>query len=216
MCHWLAKLPKPLAIFAANDTRGRQVINACLAANIPVPYEVAVLGVNNDTLVCETSLPPLSSVAVDIEQAGYAAAELLDQTMRKALTQRRCVTYEPFDVVVRASTELLPVNDRLVIRALEYIRINAGLNIRVSDVANHLSVTRRWVEKRFEQTLSRSVMEEIHRVRMDTIRALVSQTNQPFTQIASRCGFTNANHLGIIFKARFGMTMSDYRRQSAR
>lgn len=214
MCHWLARLPKPLAVFAANDTRGRQVINACLAANIPVPYEVAVLGVNNDTLVCETSLPPLSSVAVNIEQAGYAAAELLDQTMRKALTQQRCVTYEPFDVVVRASTELMPVNDRLVIRALEYIRINAGLNIRVSDVASHLNVTRRWVEKRFEQSLSRSVMAEIQRVRLDTLRALVSQTDQPFTQIASRCGFTNANHLGIIFKKRFGMTMSDYRTQN--
>jgi LacI family transcriptional regulator len=216
MCHWLVKLPKPLAVFAANDTRGRQVINACLAANIPVPYEVAVLGVNNDTLVCETSLPPLSSVAVDIEQAGYAAAELLDQIMRKTLTQQRCVTYAPFDVVVRASTELLPVHDRLVIRALEYIRINAGLNIRVSDVANHLNVTRRWVEKRFGLALGRSVMEEIQRVRMETLRALVSQTDQPFTRIACRCGFTNANHLGIIFKARFGLTMSEFRKQAAR
>ena len=216
MCRWLAKLPKPLAVFAANDARGRQVLNACLTADIPVPYEAAVLGVNNDTLICETSLPPLSSIAVDMERAGYAAAELLDQLMRKALAKQRCVTYAPHDVVARASTELLHVTDRLVIRALEYIRINAGLNIRVTDVADHLGVTRRWAEKRFEQALSRSVLDEIRRVRMDTIRALVSQTDQPFTRIASRCGFTNANHLGVIFKEHFGVTMSAYRNQAAR
>jgi LacI family transcriptional regulator len=213
MCRWLAKLPKPLAVFAANDARGRQVLNACLIADIPVPYEVAVLGVNNDTLICETSLPPLSSISVDMEQAGYAAAELLDQLMRGTLTKQRCVTYDPHDVVARASTELLHVTDRLVIRALEFVRINAGLNIRVSDVAEHLGVTRRWAEKRFEQTLNRSVLDEIQRVRMETLRALVSQTDQPFTRIAQRCGFTSANHLGIIFKERFGMTMSDFRKQ---
>ena len=216
VCRWLKRLPKPVAILAANDARGRQVLNACLTADIPVPYEAAVLGVNNDTLICETSLPPLSSIAVDMEQAGYAAAELLDQLMRRTLREQRTITYEPTGVVPRASTELLHVTDRLVIRALEFIRINAGLNIRVSDVADHLGVTRRWAEKRFEQTLTRSVMDEIQRVRMETIRALVSQTGQPFTQIASRCGFTSANHLGIIFRERFGMTMSDYRKQFKR
>ncbi len=215
MCRWLKGLPKPVAILAANDARGRQVLNACLTADIPVPYEAAVLGVNNDTLICETSLPPLSSIAVDMECAGYAAAELLDQLMRHTLRARQTVTYEPAGVVPRASTELLHVTDRLVIRALEFIRINAGLNIRVSDVADHLGVTRRWVEKRFELTLSRSVLDEIQRVRMDTLRALVSQTDQPFTKIASRCGFTSANHLGIIFKAHSGMTMSEFRCQYA-
>jgi LacI family transcriptional regulator len=216
MCRWLAKLPKPLAIFAANDARGRQVLNACLTANIPVPYEAAVLGVNNDTLICETSLPPLSSIAVDMERAGYAAAELLDQLMQRTLRDRRTVTYDPAGVVPRASTELLHVTDRLVIQALEFIRINAGLNIRVSDVADHLGVTRRWAEKRFEQTLGRSVLDEIQRVRMDTIRALVSQTEQPFARIAQRCGFVSSNHLGIIFKENFGMTMSAYRKQALR
>jgi len=215
MSRWLCRLPKPLAVFAANDARGRQVINACLAADIPVPYEVAVLAVNNDVLICETSLPPLSSVDVNKERAGYAAAEILDQLMRKALKKQVCVTYDPYDVVARASTQRVQVQDRLVIKALEFIRINSGLNIRVSDVATHLGITERWVEKRFSQTLGRAVMDEIHRVRMDTIRALVSQTDQPFTQIAGRCGFANANHLGSIFKERFGVTMGDFRQQSA-
>lgn len=213
MSRWLARQPKPLAVFAANDARGRQVLSACLAADIPVPYEVAVLGVNNDEMICETSLPPLSSVAVDMERAGYAAAELLDQLMRKTLSQQRCVAFEPQEVVARASTQRLQVNDRLVIRALEFIRINAGLGIRASDVAAHLGVTQRWVEKRFAQTMDRSVMEEIQRVRMDTVRSLVAQTEHPFSAIAKRCGFTSANHLGVLFRKTFGSTMSAFRQR---
>jgi len=214
MCRWLAKLPKPLAVFAANDARGRQVLNACLAADLPVPYEVAVLAVNNDVMICETSLPPLSSVAVDMERAGYAAAELLDQLMRKTLKKQTCVNFEPQDVVARASTQRLQVNDRLVIRALEFIRINAGLGIRASDVADHLGVTQRWVEKRFANTLQRSVMDEIQRVRLDTVRSLVAKTSIPFTTIAKRCGFTGANHLGVLFRQAFGSTMSEFRQQA--
>jgi LacI family transcriptional regulator len=216
MCRWLRKQPKPLAVFAANDARGRQVLNACLAADLPVPYEVAVLAVNNDVMICETSLPPLSSVAVDMERAGYAAAELLDQLMRKTLTKQRCVTFEPQEVVSRASTQRLQVTDRLVIKALEFVRINAGLNIRVSDVADHLGVTQRWVEKRFAQTMGRSVMDEIQRVRMDTVRSLVAKTALPFSTIAHRCGFTSANHLGVLFRQMSGSTMSEFRQQSSR
>ena len=215
MCRWLKRLPKPLAVFAANDARGRQVLNACLTADIPVPYEAAVLGVNNDELICETSLPPLSSVAVNMVQAGYAAAEILDQLMRKTLKRQRCVTYAPCEVVTRASTQRVQVTDRLVIKALEFIRINSGLNVRVSDVADHAGVTSRWLEKRFALSLGRSIMEEIQRLRIDTLRSLVSQTDLPFTQIAQRCGFASANHLGIIFKERFGMTMSAFREQQA-
>ena len=211
MCRWLGKLPKPLAVFAANDARGRQTLNACLAAGLPVPYEVAVLGVNNDVLICETSQPPLSSVAVNMERAGYAAAELLDQLMRKTRVSQQCVTYGPSAVVARASTQRLQVQDRLVIKALEFVRINSGLNIRVSDIACHLKVTQRWVEKRFAQTLGRSVMDEIQRARMDTVRSLVGETALPFAEIAKRCGFTSANHLGVLFRQAFGSTMSDFR-----
>lgn len=215
MSRWLNKLTKPLAIFAANDARGRQVLNACLAADVPVPYEVAVLAVNNDVMICETSLPPLSSVAVDMEYAGYAAAELLDQLMRKTLKHQKCVTFSPQDVVARASTQRLQVNDRLVIRALEFIRINAGLNIRVSDVANHVAVSTRWLEKRFAQTFGRSVMDEIQRVRMDTVRSLVAKTPLPFAEIARRCGFTSANHLGVLFRQMFNSTMGEFRKQNS-
>lgn len=211
MCSWLQLLPKPAAIFAANDARGRQVLNACLAAGIPVPYEVTVLGVNNDPIICESSIPPLSSIAIEMEQAGHEAAVMLDQLMSGAVSEQRCIEFGPTEVVVRASTRALQVSDRLVIKALEYIRINAGLNIRVSDVADHVGVTPRWLEKRFTASLGRTVIDEIQQLRMETIHALVTRTTLTFSEIAKRCGFTNANYLGVIFKNSFGCTMSEKR-----
>ncbi len=212
MCRWLKKLPKPTAVFAANDSRGRQVLNACLSADIAVPYEVAVLGVNNDVLICETSLPPLSSIAVDMEQAGYKAAEMLDKLMHNGKLDEPHVRYEPDNIIHRASSQCLQVNDRLVIRALEFIRINSGLNIRVIDVAEHVNISERWLEKLFAQELDRSVVKEIHRVRAQTIYNLVTKTKLPFGKIAERCGFTSSNHLSVLFKKNFGETMSSARR----
>lgn len=212
LCAWLRKLPKPLALFAANDSRARQVLDACLIAGIAVPYEAAVLGVNNDALICETCLPPLSSIAVDDEKAGYEAAQLLDRLMRGADRPGRTVRYGPTEIVERASTADLYVSDKWVIRALEFIRINAGLNIRVSDVANHLGITPRWAESRFKESMGHSLHQEIHRVRMTTARAMVTSTDRPFSEIAARCGFQSANHLCKLFKAAYGCTMGSLRR----
>jgi len=213
MTRWLGKLPKPVAIFAANDMRARQVLDACLRADIRVPYEAAVLGVDNDPLICETCIPSLSSIRLDVEAAGYVAAELLDKRMFGGRdTRRETRIYPPLEVVSRLSTQTIHVNDKVVIDALEFIRINAGLNIRVSDIADHIKVSPRWLEKRFVGALGRSVIEEIKRVRMDTILRLITDTQQPFDQIARKCGFSSVNHLRKIFREEHGQSMSDYRR----
>lgn len=211
LCAWLKKLPKPVALFAANDNRARQVLDACLIGGISVPYEAAVLGVNNDILICETCIPALSSIAVDGEKAGYEAARLLDDLMRRSVRSRQIVTYGPTGVVSRASTDTLHVTDKLVIRALEFIRINGGLTIRVSDVANHLGVTCRWAELRFQQSLGRSIHNTIQHARMTTVCAMLKETSLAFSEISRRCGFAQPNHLCTIFKQQFGMTMSAYR-----
>ncbi|OGV61042.1 MAG: hypothetical protein A2283_22620 [Lentisphaerae bacterium RIFOXYA12_FULL_48_11] len=211
LCTWLKKLPKPAAIFTANDNRARQVLDACLVANIQVPYEVAVLGVNNDILICETCIPPLSSITVDDEKAGYEAARLLDQIMHKAVKGQKIVRYGTTGIVSRASTEVVQVKDKLVIRALEFIRINAGLTIRVSDVADHLGVTRRWAEMRFNKTLGHSIVESIQKARMTTICSMLKETDLSFREISRRCGFSQPHHLCTIFKQQFGVTMSKYR-----
>jgi LacI family transcriptional regulator len=211
MCRWLARQSRPLAVFAANDSRGRQVIGACLVAGIPVPYEVAVLGVNNDLVICETSQPPLSSVALDHVRAGFATAELLDQLMHRRVKGPCNLTYQPSGVVTRDSTRRIQVTDRLVIGALEFIRINRGFDIRVNDVANRLNVTDRWLEKRFQEALGHSVRDELQRVRMESVASLVAGTQTSLKAIASMCGQRSASHLSVIFRERFGMSMTDYR-----
>lgn len=212
LCAWLRKLSKPASIFAANDGRARQVLDACLVADIAVPYEATVLGVNNDTLICETCIPPLSSIAVNDEQAGYEAAQLLDRLMQGKEKPGRVVRYGPQKIVARASTADLLISDKRVIRALEFIRINSGLNIRVSDVAEHLGVTPRWAEKSFKQAVGRSLHQEIHATRLATVRTMVRDTDRPFAEIAARCGFRSVNHLCKLFKEAFGQTMSGARR----
>lgn len=212
LCAWLRKLPKPVAIFTPNDNRAREVLDACLIADISVPYEAAVLGVDNDIFICETCIPPLSSIAIDDEKAGYEAAQLLHRLMLKTVHSQQIVRYAPKGVVSRASTELLHVTDKRVIRALEFIRINSGLNIRVSDVAEHLGVTPRWAEKSFKQAVGRSLHQEIHATRLATVRTMVSDTDRPFAEIAARCGFRSVNHLCKLFKEAFGQTMSDARK----
>lgn len=214
LCAWLRKRPKPLAIFTPNDIRAREILDACLIADIPVPYKAAVLGVDNDIFLCETGIPPISSIAIDDEKAGYEAARLLDQLMRKAVRGQQILRYSPKEVVSRASTECLHITERLVIRALEYIRINAGLNIRVSDVADHLGVSPRWAETRFKNAMGKSLHDEIHLTRMKAILNMVSDTDRPFSEIAARCGFRSANHLCRLFKVEFGRTMSEMRHPS--
>ena len=216
LCAWLQKVPKPMAIFTANDNRGRQVLDACLVAGVAVPYEATVLGVDNDALICETCIPPLSSIAADTERAGYEAARLLDRLMRNKEKPGRVVRFGPRGLVSRASTADLHISDKRVIRALEFIRINSGMNIRVSDVAKHLGVTPRWAENLFKQAVGQSLHQWIHEVRMASVRNMVTASDSPFSEIASRCGFRNVSHLCRIFKSTHGCTMSSLRQPDRR
>lgn len=210
---WLRKLPKPVAIFTPHDLRARQVLDACLIADIKVPHEVAVLGVSNDEQVCETTTPPLSSIAVDTEAGGYAAAQMLDGLMRGTIDGQQEFIYPPLEIVGRASSELVAYHDPVVIRARDFIRINSGFSIRVSDVARHMNLSSRSIELRFKKSVGHSVLAEIQQVRIEAVRRLVAQTDTPFGKIATLAGLESQTYLGEVFKETFGMTMSEYREQ---
>lgn len=210
---WLHQLPKPLAIFAANDFRGRHILEICLKKGIPVPYEVAVLGVNNDPMICQIGHPSLSSVAVDWEAAGMMAAESLQKRILGEDVPE-IQKYSPKEIVQRNSTEKLLVSDKIVVQILEFIRINKGQNIRVTDVLRQIPLSQRAVENRFKKAVGHSIMEEIKQIRMQFICQLLRETELSVNEIAWRCGFENANHLGWIFKKEFGRTMGEYRKEA--
>ena len=217
LCDWLKALPKPVAIFVANDVRGRQVLDSCLKAGVAVPQAAAVLGVDNDELLCETTNPQMSSIQMNSEQAGFEAARVLDGMMRgirRGLPRQTVITYGFSHLVTRQSTETFQSTETLVAGALEFIRINAGITVKVDDLVRHLHASRRSLETRFKAVMGRTVYAEIVRVRLERVQTLLRETPMTVEAIADTCGFSSASHLGTVFRQHSGMTLSAFRRQT--
>jgi len=212
MAAWLSDLPKPVGLMAANDVRGRQVLDACVVAEIGVPDQIAVLGVDNDELICATTNPPMSSILRDTEGSGYYAAQTLDGMMRGRHVKTETLLYGPHRVVGRQSTERLQFTDRLAVRAVEFIRINSGIGMRVGDVVRHLNVSRRLAELRFKQAVGHSIHDELQYARLAQVRRLLRETDLSIAEITDRCGYESESYLGLVFRKNFGCTMRHYRK----
>lgn len=213
---WLKALPKPVALFAAMDGRARQVLDACMDAGIAVPEDVAVLGVDDNPLICEATFPTLSSIRHNSEQGGYQLAERLDKLMRGNRRFRRVDWIRPTGVVDRRSTEANAMADKRVARACEYIWREAGHQpIKVSDVVRVYGASRRYVESRFKAAVGRTIMEEIRRVKLGRVRSLLAETRLPIGEVARQCGFARESHLAVLFRKENGITMSAYRARAS-
>jgi LacI family transcriptional regulator len=202
-----------LGIMACNDVRGRQLLEAATLGDIDVPHEVAVVGVDDDPLLCELSNPPLSSVAFNARLGGYRAAELLDGLMSRRLKRPQQIDVEPLWVVPRRSTDAVAVDDAEVASALRYIRENARRAIGVSDVVWHAAISRRTLEIRFHTVLGRSVREEIERVRLSWTRQLLVETDLPAAKIAELAGFSSFSYANKVFRRETGEPPAQYRRR---
>ena len=211
------KLERPVGVFAANDDRGYDVIEFCRANQLRVPEDIAVIGINNDTLVCENCHPRLSSIQPDFEQEGYLAAETLSHMMHPAPCTPHPAPRTLFvgvkQVVRRESTAELSLSGKLVQRALVYIRRNALKGISVTDVAAHLHVSRRLADLRFRELQGTTIGETIISERLTEVKRLLRETKDPIDAIAVRCGYENPNYLKNLFKRRTGKTMSAFRAQ---
>lgn len=213
IAEWLKSLPKPLGLMACNDDRGEQVIEACKIAGLQVPDEVAIIGADNDELVCDLSDPPMSSIAINFERAGFESAQVLDRLMHHRAVRDKKILVPATHVVPRRSTDIVAVNDRQVANALRFIRDRAREVIAVPDVARAAGLSRRVLEKRFQQLLRRSVLSEIRRVRVSQICRMLVETNESISQIGSALGYTGTEHLARYFRQEKRMTPLTYRRQ---
>jgi LacI family transcriptional regulator len=194
-----------------NDILGRSVIDACRAASIRVPNNVAVLGCGNDPIICGLSTPSLSSVGLPAERVGFDAAEFLAAllTQKKLVDRRRQVNVS--SVIPRGSTDNVSVRDPDVASALRFILAHAGEWIGVRELLLALPVQRRSLERKFRRVLGRSPLEEIRRVRVDLAKQLLSSTDLPMPIIARRSGFSEAKQLSQVFRSLVGMTPTSYR-----
>ena len=217
----LQRLERPIGIFAANDDRGYDVIEFCHTHRIRIPEDAAVLGINNDTLICENCHPHLSSIQPDFEQEGYLAAETLSRMMHTSQHLPSTIYQLPTTIYVgvksvirRESTAELSTSGKLVQKAVAYIRHHALEGIGVADVVTHLKVSRRLADLRFRELQHSSIGEEITRVRLAEVQRLLRATKEPIDAIAAKCGYANPNYLKNLFRKRFSMSMRDFRKLS--
>lgn len=213
LVRWLRSLPKPVGILAFDDKLGERVLTACRWAELAVPNEVAVLGIGDDDLMCEVSWPSLSSISSPTSRLGYEAAEMLDRAMRGERSSERVRKIEPTGVTVRASTDMLAVQDDLVRSTVAFIREHAGNAIGVKHVALALDVSRRTLDRRFADALGRTVHDELTAVRMQMARQLLTGGLQTVSDIARLCGYETAASFSRAFRRHAGCWPTDYRNQ---
>lgn len=211
---WIRSLPKPVGIMACNDIRGYQVIEACIHAGFRVPDDVAVVGVDEDRLLCDLASPPLSSVVLNLERAGYQAAELLDGLMSGHIRKPQRILVEALRVIPRRSTDVVAIEDRHVAAAVRFVRDHFRQAITVEDVLRQTGVSRRGLEIRFHRCLGRSIRQEIQRVRLAWSKRLSVETALSAEKIAELSGFSSLSYMSSVFRRECDMTLSEYRRQS--
>jgi LacI family transcriptional regulator len=211
LARWIAGLPAPIGLFACDDDRGREVLEACQLAGLHVPQDVAVIGVDNDEVFCELADPPLTSVALNAETAGYRAAALLDEMMRGRVKRRQTLLVEALGVVTRRSTEVVAVEDEDVAAALQYIQREQGRNISVESVVEEVAISRRNLEKRFREIVGRTILDEIQLVRLERAKRLLVETTYPVSKVAELAGFGSAGYFIQFFQKRVGKTPRKYR-----
>lgn len=211
---WLQSLPRPVAVFACNDVRGRQIIDACNASGLAVPEEVAVVGVDDDEVICELSNPPLSSVQPDTMRLGYEGAALLDAMMDGEAAPPDTIFVPPKGISHRLSSEVAAVDDREVASAIQIIRNRACEGLNVQALLTKLNVSRSTLERRFHAAFGRSPAEEIERVRMSRAKLLLVETRYKLAKIAVLTGYGTASQFATAFKRHVGLTPGEFRKQA--
>lgn len=202
---WLQRLPTPVGLMACNDVRARHVLEACRAIGLRIPHDVAVIGVDNDEMICELTDPSLSSVDQSARRIGYEAAVLLDRMMTGHPVDRRVVV-PPIGVVARASTDTLAIADAEVVQTLQALRREPCQRPRVDGLAEAVGVSRSSLERRFRAAVGRSIHEEHVRLRLAETRTLIVETDLPLKAVAMRAGFPSLQYMTTFIRRHTGLT----------
>lgn len=201
---WLKRLPKPIAVFCAHDSRAYQVIQACRSCGIAVPKDVAILGVDDDELICNYSTPTLSSINHNGVGIGYAAIKAMDEVLRDPSLRQRPITVKPIGLTTRESSNTYPLDPPWLSDALVFIRANINKNLSATNVYEAVGKSHTIVDRVFRTQLGRSVQKTIMRIRLDEARHLIQDSAIPFTQVALQSGFASVQHFCHSIVAEFG------------
>lgn len=208
---WLRSLPRPVGVMACNDMRGQHVLDACQRIDLAVPEEAAVIGVDDDRLLCNLCHPPLSSVVPNAERVGYEAAALLDRLMAGEKPPGTPVTVEPLGVKTRQSTDVLAIDDADVAAVVRLIRERACTGLSMKEVMRSAAMSRSVLERRFREQLGHSPQAEIRSVQIKRVKQLLAESDLPLARIAALAGYPHPEYMSVVFKRETGQTPGRYR-----
>ena len=215
LTEWLKSLKPQTALYAARDGRALQVIDLCIDASIPVPGSVAVLGTDNDEVLCKSHTPSLSSISLDGRNAGALCAQLLDAHMQRRKVEPLVNLAFP-RVITRRSTDEMQIPDRFVAKALAIVRRDISKRNTIASLAAAVGVSKRTLEMKSNIVLGGTLKSEIEKIRLNEAVRMISNSNLSIQSVAEKCGFCCASHLNTRFKAVFGHNPSVFRYQDPR
>ncbi|MCC5936117.1 MAG: DNA-binding transcriptional regulator [Lunatimonas sp.] len=210
---WLVSLPKPIALMTCDDNQGLHITEACKQNKIRIPEEVAVLGVDNDVMLCELSDPPLSSIAMDVEKGGYDTAKLMDHMIKNGFESHYDIVVKPTQIITRQSTDIYATNDDHIASTLKYIHKNIEKNLQVDEVVKQVPLSRRTLEKRFLQITGFPIYKYISNLRIEKFAQKLLETDQTVFEIAMDLGLNDSKNIARQFKQVKGCNPVEYRKQ---
>ena len=208
---WARALPRPCGVFAANDVTADILLSVCPAANVKVPHDLAVIGVDDTAGICENAFPPLTSIAPAFRDSGRIAAEILDMLMSGQSPVERTVSFGVLGITRRESTQRLYGRATELRNMRDLIHREACNGLKARDVFARLKGSRRNAEIQFKATVGRTIRDEITNVRLRQAKRLLL-TTLTLAEIASRCGYRSSSHLRKVFERRMKTTMGAWRR----
>ncbi len=211
LARWLKRLPRTTALLAAHDQRAQQIETAARKASVRIPDDIALLGVDDDTLLCETASPPISSIPVYAPETGWRFGEAMDKLLKGGKTARVVRTCHT-RVVTRLSTESFALDDPVVSKALAWAQSHLGERLSVETLSAAANCSVRTLQMKFARTLNRTIRDELAYLRRREAVKLLKETSMPVGEIARICGFCGPSHLGTRLKNATGMNPLAIRR----
>ena len=213
LLNWLKSLPQPTALMACDDNQGNRITEICKVNNIRVPDKIAILGVDNDEIICNLSDPPLSSISQNIVRGGFEAAALIEHLLNDEEATYRDVVLQPVNIINRLSTDFYSTTDAHIQTALKYIHQNIAADITVSDIVKQVPLSRRLLEIRFKQVTQQSIHKYIFNLRMERFAQLLLAIDAPIADVAEQVGINNLKNLSRQFKALKKVSPNEYRKE---
>ena len=213
LTNWLTSLPKPVAVLTWETQYGRQILDACRLIGLDVPGDVAVLGGDDDDLLCQIAFPPLSGIATPAEAIGYEAAKMLDACFKGSRSTQK-LFMKPSVVITRQSTDTLAIEDEDIKMAIRYMREHVHEPIQIPDVLRSVPISRSVLERRFQSLLGRSPAAEIRRLHLERARQLLVETDLSIDKVSQRSGFTSPEYFTSVFRPEYGQTPLQYRKHN--